>query len=779
GLPAPYYPDVLNVYVAVIAAGAPPPTTSFDFTAAIPVADWGVPYTLSTNPSSSQHPPVTNGARVTKGYIPNPTISPAIQFLNYFSVTEIISGKPPAGQDLLIGSPVPYPIIIPGNMAGSSGSVGTNPSSSVGFGIGTTSGINIGEMGINSAGVFTFTTPGGNPVFVPANSQLKAFTPNPQDPNLQNVSFTIVGNATGAFPAGRDVYVLCTFVGAGGETAAGPPSSVINTAANDAVLVTVPTPSTNFVVSTVGIYEADVPTGSPPPTPAQFAQVSYQLPNATVVITASVTGPAPPVTNQSGTAGDIANDTVDGGLNGTQGYRYGCVSFINNNYSNSGFTQAAVVKTIIDYDGYQLGCFNIPPGPANIIGRELVFTEADGTSAGPFFGIGNLSNNPATNFVYPQTTISDGVVESATILYNTTQPSATVNFSDPYLISATDLTDRLRVIWPYSAVDIYYSPTLDRMIQTGVPGFNGHWISLEQDPESYYKDSGFVPTSSASGEKAICVRDFRGQAYSLRERSGFLLSLAGVDELGNANWEATQRWDKVGPCGPRAVDVCGQFMVFVHRSGIYRYHQGAPEPEFVGKEIPNWWQTINWKAAQFIQVAIDEEMQCVRIQVPVGNSMVPNQEVLLYYKEGWNTPIHFSTYSGREISMDSARRYAINDVAAFIGVRIERQLPLPPGGFQLGDEGIPELGPAFYTSQFLYASSGPDGNVAAITPGVFHDSGPGGDAVGIDWRYEGMSSGTLYMNSKCEGGNCNARGNGQIFPYLLAARDMVSDWHPA
>jgi len=79
----------------------------------------------------------------------------------------------------------------------------------------------------------------------------------------------------------------------------------------------------------------------------------------------------------------------------------------------------------------------------------------------------------------------------------------------------------------------------------------------------------------------------------------------------------------------------------------------------------------------------------------------------------------------------------------------------------------------------LYASSGPDGNVAAITPGVFHDSGPGGDAVGIDWRYEGMSSGTLYMNSKCEGGNCNARGNGQIFPYLLAARDMVSDWHPA
>jgi hypothetical protein len=217
-------------------------------------------------------------------------------------------------------------------------------------------------------------------------------------------------------------------------------------------------------------------------------------------------------------------------------------------------------------------------------------------------------------------------------------------------------------------------------------------------------------------------------------------------------------------------------MIFVHRSGIYKYDMEDPKPIPVHKEIPRWWQNINWAYAQYISVAIDEEKEVVRIQVPVGQSTVPNQEVLLFYKEGWNTPIHFSTYSGHEISMDSARRESIQDVAAFIGLRIERTIPNPSPNDQ-GDEGIPQLEQSFYSSQFLYASSAPDGAVMAITPGIFHDGeGGGGPATGIDWQYETVAPPGMMAFSKIEGFNLNARGVGPIQAYLIPGRRQVIDW---
>ena len=377
------------------------------------------------------------------------------------------------------------------------------------------------------------------------------------------------------------------------------------------------------------------------------------------------------------------------------------------------------------------------------------------------------------------TQLSAGQPMTATLFADNITTSGTFNFTDEYLAASNDVTDRLRVIWPYAAVDIYYSPTLDRMIQTGVAGYNGHWVSLAADPESYYSDTGFVPTSSASGERAICARDFRGVTYSLRERSGFTMQISNIDDLGNVTWDVQQRWDQVGPYGPRAVNVCGRFMIFVHRSGIYKYDLEDPKPVPVHKEIPRWWQNINWAAQQFISVAIDEEKEVVRIQVPVGQSTVPNQEILLFYKEGWNTPIHFSTYAGKEISMDSARRFGINDVSAFVGMRIERVLPNPPPNDQ-GDEGTPTVERSFFSSQFVYASSAPDGAVSAITPGVFHDgetqAGPG---TGIDWQYQTTVPPNMMAFSKIEGFNLNARGVGRLLAFLIAGRKQTTDWTPA
>lgn len=498
------------------------------------------------------------------------------------------------------------------------------------------------------------------------------------------------------------------------------------------------------------------------------------------------------------------------------GIRYAAVMFVNSNFSVSGFTQQSVVPVMLQTNGAMIICGKIPIGPEGTIARivaltpyqldadptgdpityvvggegpngALGFAQSRGDSAGPYFYNGNFIPGP-NYFVFPQTTLSDGYLESATVIGNNDTTAEWFSYTEDYLIADNDVTDRLRVIWPYPCVDIFYSASTDRIIQTGVVGFNGHMVSLAADPESYYSDSAFIPTQNADGEMALCAREFRGQLFSLRERSGYVMQIVSIDDNGNPRWSVRKRWGKVGPCGPRAVDVCGKFMVFVHRSGVYKYdgnpnaEGGAPEPMHQSKEIKYWWKSINWKARQTIWCAIDEETHTVKIGVPTGSSLIPNQVLVLGYSEGWNLPIHFSTFAQKEISMDQARRYSIHDVSAYLGARIERDIPVPNNDYTVftqGDEGIEWLSSEFYTSQFLYCSSAPDGAVPAITPGVWHD-GEGGEnpATGIDWRYETMSQGIMLMQCKFEGFSLNSRGQGKLFWAILAGRTQIEDWTP-
>ena len=137
----------------------------------------------------------------------------------------------------------------------------------------------------------------------------------------------------------------------------------------------------------------------------------------------------------------------------------------------------------------------------------------------------------------------------------------------------------------------------------------------------------------------------------------------------------------------------------------------------MSKEVPKLWDSINWAAASTICVKIDEDTHTVIVLAPTGASPVPNQKFVLSYLEGWNNPIHFSTYSGKEISMDAARRWSPHDLAGFLCLRMERTLP--PGGNAYLDgptwNSIPDS--SFQVSQLLFASSSPDGTVQARTPG--------------------------------------------------------------
>lgn len=570
-------------------------------------------------------------------------------------------------------------------------------------------------------------------------------------------------SGAGAFPDNRDVYVLQTYLNTTGETLPGPANSIIDTQVNDAVVVDV-AGLQGFAITGINIYECDVPTGtlfggSDFPPFDQFSLVGTFQPGAIATITVSATGQAPPTSNTTGVAGNIQQDTLQGGPNSTQGYRYMALAYQDMFDTISGIVQAAVVSYIVDEGGWELSLFNLPTGPAYIKNIIAGFSIADGTSAGPF------GYNPAT-------ITSDAILMTATQFPNGTS-TATVNFTDDYLTSLianapTNITDRLRIIRPQQCIDIYYSPSVDRIFQTGVPGFySGHWVSLAADVESYYGDTGLITVGTDDGEKAMCVREYRGTLYSLRERSGFEINPSTGDP---STWAVTQRWQKVGPCGPRAVDVCGNFLIFIHSSGVYKFEDAYPE--LVSKELPRWWNTINWKAAQYIWCAIDVEQHEVRMGFPVGGSTVPNVVLTLNYEEGWNNPLLFSRYSGKEITIEQCRKYSVDNIAGFLGGRYYRAVdgqPTPVEGPVDTEEQISRQ----YISQFLIASSGPDGTVQAVTPGVYNDNGGG-----IDCQYEGIANQQMMSLVKLQGININARGNGSLFVSFIAGARKVTDWTP-
>ena len=322
------------------------------------------------------------------------------------------------------------------------------------------------------------------------------------------------------------------------------------------------------------------------------------------------------------------------------------------------------------------------------------------------------------------------------------------------------MTDRLRVIQPPQAVDVYYSPSIDRVVLTGVNGYaSGHYISLAADSESYYGDTRPIQVANGNGQRCICAREYLGQLYSLKERSGFTISPTATDP---STWSVQQRWEGVGPCGPRAVAVTNEFLLFVHRSGVYLYTPGTPQPELITKELPNlpgcFWSTINWDAEQTVWCCVDEENKEIRIGLPVGTSTTPNVCLTLNYQEGLDGPIHFSQYIGKEIAMGAARKWSVDDIAGNCGVRMERTLPMNASPFGSQRQ-----------SQILIASSSPDGTVQAISPGVYNDNGQG-----IDCQYETVCDAGNMAVSMLGGISANALGVGLMDVSVMVARSFVT-----
>ena len=549
--------------------------------------------------------------------------------------------------------------------------------------------------------------------------------------SIPNTFFTLNRVAgAGSYASGRDVYIAVTITNGNGESLLSTTNVVINTATNDRVQVVINSAfpswlaglSAPFAPTTVNIYAADVATGTAAPAAGSYhLAASGVATGSTNNVDSTGAGAAPPTAN-------AAAITPVGNI--CFGVRFAVVLFKNRNGSISGMTEASVLTINIPSNGRQLWMGNLPAGPANTAARVVCFTVSGGSTAGDYFYI------PSNDSV-------SGIPITSTVVNDNTTTTATFNFTDVYLLASTKVTSFFRKIQAPACVDIYFSQTTGRMVMSGATGFPSGWlISLPDDPESFYGDTGIVQAGENDGQRAIAWREFRGTSYGFKERSGYVIEPGATDP---STWQVTKRWDGVGPAGPRAVDVASSFMVFVHRSGAYVFTGDTPVR--ISKEIPKTWRSINWDYAHLIWVQIDEESQEVRIGVPLNDSTVPNAVLKCNYEEApdFAAPIYFSPFVGKEIATGSSRKWSVDDIAAFVGIRAERRL-----SSSIADAPTRQ-------SQLLFASAGPDGAINAIIPGTFNDNGGG-----IDCVYETVSTQDLLRVNQLGGISVNATGFGDL-----------------
>lgn len=570
---------------------------------------------------------------------------------------------------------------------------------------------------------------------------------------IPNTFFTCSTSAgAGTFAAARDIYIAVTISNASGESMLSAPlKAITNSVLNDRVVVVIAAafPSwltgliAPFVPTSASIYAADVATGAVAPASTAYHKIAGALAlSSSTNVNATGAGAAPPTTN-----GALIAASNSGNI--CTGTRFMTIMFKNRNASISGMTEASVITISIPTPGGQkMWAGNIPIGPSGMVAsRVLAFTDPTGTTVGEYFYIGTAD------------TVS-GIAQSATVIDNAVG-GLYLNFTDIYLNKRTKTTSSFRKIQCPPCVDIYYSETLNRLIITGATGFSGqHLISLPGDPEGIYGDTGAMSVGQLNGDILQCWRDFQGVPYALTNNSGYTVAPTPDDP---AKWQATKRWTGCGPCGPRAVAVGKGLMAFAHRSGAYVFM--GSDPTYISLELfAKTWRTINWDAQHLIWVAIDEEAKVIRFGVPTENSIAPNVILKVSYEESpdFAPPEHQMTLgdnSGALMASTLSRKWSMDDIAAYVCVRVERKIVSADSGGKTAGAGADALA---RQSQMMYGSSIPDGSVHADIPGVFNDNG-----APINSFVETAGVGDGMRDIKVGGLRVHAIGYGDLQAYVV------------
>ncbi len=387
------------------------------------------------------------------------------------------------------------------------------------------------------------------------------------------------------------------------------------------------------------------------------------------------------------------------------GLRYGIVMY----QTRSGYISAPQAPfSWTAAGGQQVTVGNLPIGPAQVVARIVAFTVAGGSSAGPYFAIGAAQT-------------LNGVTETATVVNDNVTAAATFNFDDTFLAASTDYTANFRKIVLPAQAGVLFSPTTQRLLWWGQSGQPSQLtISQAADPETYYGDTGLVMIGENDGQRLTVCFEFKGQIFAAKQDSLYVVIPSAGDP---AAWAVSIYNNRIGVCGPRALDLCGDFVAWAHPTGFYVFD--GSDPVQVSLEILDLWQRINWTQSHLIWVHIDVQNQEVRIGAPLDDALLPNVIFKVNYQEGWKAPVIFSPFTGDERAYPG-RKWSLDDIAATGAYEIVR--PLVPGG-GMNPEGFSSLLPAMGVPgelsrrQVLFTSADADGAVSFLDPTAYSDNG--------------------------------------------------------
>lgn len=581
----------------------------------------------------------------------------------------------------------------------------------------------------------------------------KEFTPMagtvaPPPQTTGGVGFTIARHAgVGGFAAGRDVYIIGTYVNGNGETLGSAALVLVNTVLNDAVTVRIAgAPQwlsgliAPYAVTGLNIYTADVATGAPAPALAayKFAGGPTAL-NTSPDILGAGAGAALPATNTAA-IGPVGNWCA--------GSRNLVLLFKNRNFYINGMANAAVVPFNIPVAGFELWVGNIAVGPGNCAARVVAFTLSGDPSAGPFRYVGKNDNDPSLGVAITSTVVNDNVTTGAYF-----------NVTDSYLPTGVDVTTFFSKVELPFVSDVYYSKTLARMVYTGDPANRSHhWISETADLESVFttaqNNGSLLAVATQNGKNTVTWREMAGIQYSLKEDGGHAV---GNTTSGAPNtWAPTEQWTGTGPVGPRAVDVFdsddqsagSSYMIFVHFSGFYVFL--GTKPTLLSPEMTNVVRRINWAVKQLIWVKIDNDQREVHFGLPLDGATVPNKVLTMNFADGWGKSYEFMPRSGHYISVPG-RKWSLNDIQAHSAIIADRTLANPPDA-------------TLATRQIMFASSRATGtgDVWMSVPNHYSDLLDGVTKTAIDSQYKGAySPGKTSAIMQFDGAEAQGKGFGR------------------
>jgi len=415
---------------------------------------------------------------------------------------------------------------------------------------------------------------------------------------------------------------------------------------------------------------------------------------------------APPTGSSSPGAGNVKS-----------GLRYAVVLGYTNTGYVGGATSAAILSINVAADGHSLHLTGIPVfSQANVSKRVVAFTPAGGSTGGPWFY--NLND-----------TVVDGITNKSTVIPDNSSTSFDFDFTDEFIFSLVDQTAAIFDVKQIPNVTgLYYSKVLKRLIGWGDDEFT--WsVSGIDDPETFSASAGFVQCGHGDSQKSVGAIDFKTETLFLKNGSGYIVA----DSTGDpAAWFVPRKWEGSGPWGPRAYDVCDDFMAYASPTGLYVYFGDVPK--YIGfanhGTLTAYWSRINKDYGDLVWLTIDVDRKEILIGVPLDADTIPSHVICVDYSRG----------------LDKIR-WSFDDCWALNAHVVQRD---PPASND------PQMWASILkTKQVLYVSSAFDGVINLQDPTRQDDNG-----AGIDEYYQ-----TAYLSLKA------AKINGV---YKLGGVDVVA-----